>query len=257
MKTEDIKNMAAAMQQVAENQKAAIAKKLARSAASSEKGKAAVTLPKAPWDKKKEEVEEMSSKEKMKKGLYNSKMDPVDKKELKGKHDDREDGDIDNDGDEDSTDKYLHNRRKAISKNMKKEEADETTPCPKCDGSMENHAPDCPMSKEGNGNDDKVAVANPKQEKKMANEGTIYARILEKRAAHYKGATPPEGMNDKSKASKGAMDMLNTPKDVDDTEEKGHQDAVSAGRAGPKAKARPNDNMKGDKSIINQPKEAK
>lgn len=91
----------------------------------------------------------------------------------------------------------------------------------------------------------------------MANEGTIYARILEKRAAHYKGATPPEGMNDKSKASKGAMDMLNTPKDVDDTEEKGHQDAVSAGRAGPKAKARPNDNMKGDKSIINQPKEAK
>ena len=80
MKTQDIKNMAAAMQQVAENQKAAIAKKLAKSAASSEKGKAAVTLPKAPWDKKKEEVEEMSSKEKMKKGLYNSKMDPVDQK---------------------------------------------------------------------------------------------------------------------------------------------------------------------------------
>ena len=39
-----------------------------------------------------EAVEEaMSSKEKMKKGLYNSKMDPVDKKELKGKHKDRDD----------------------------------------------------------------------------------------------------------------------------------------------------------------------
>ena len=256
MKTEDIKNMAAAMQQVAENQKAAIAKKLARSAASSEKGKAAVTLPKAPWDKKKEEVEEMSSKEKMKKGLYNSKMDPVDKKELKGKHDDREDGDIDNDGDEDSTDKYLHNRRKAISKNMKKEEADETTPCPKCDGSMENHAPDCPTSKEGNGNDDKVAVANPKQEKKMAIEGTVYARILEK-ASHSDGAKP-ETWDDKYKG-KGAKDMKKdiSTDEVIDKDEEGHADATKAGRAGPKAKARPNDNMKGDKTVINPPKEAK
>ena len=45
-------------------------------------------------------------------------MDPVDKKELKGKHKDRDDKDIDNDGDTDSTDKYLHKRRKAISKKM-------------------------------------------------------------------------------------------------------------------------------------------
>ena len=44
------------------------------------------------------------------------KMDAVDKDELEGSHDEREDGDIDNDGDEDSSDEYLHNRRKAISK---------------------------------------------------------------------------------------------------------------------------------------------
>lgn len=43
-------------------------------------------------------------------------MDPVDKKELKGKHKDRKDKDIDNDGDVDSSDEYLHKRRKAISK---------------------------------------------------------------------------------------------------------------------------------------------
>lgn len=43
-------------------------------------------------------------------------MDPVNKDELKGKHKDRKDKDIDNDGDVDSTDKYLHKRRKAISK---------------------------------------------------------------------------------------------------------------------------------------------
>ena len=47
-------------------------------------------------------------------------MDPVDKKELQGKHADRKDKDIDNDGDVDSTDKYLHKRRKAITKNIKK-----------------------------------------------------------------------------------------------------------------------------------------
>jgi len=46
------------------------------------------------------------------------KMDPVDKGELKGKHADRDDKDIDNDGDVDGTDKYLHKRRKAVSKAM-------------------------------------------------------------------------------------------------------------------------------------------
>lgn len=49
MKTKDIKNVAAAWAEVQENQKAALAKKLAKSAASSEKGKAAVTLPKPPF----------------------------------------------------------------------------------------------------------------------------------------------------------------------------------------------------------------
>lgn len=53
-------------------------------------------------------------------------LDPVNKKELKGKHKDRKDKDIDNDGDVDSTDKYLHKRRKAISKAV-----DETKGAPK------------------------------------------------------------------------------------------------------------------------------
>ena len=42
------------------------------------------------------------------------KLDPVGK----------EDGDIDNDGDEDDTDKYLLNRRKKIGQAMKKEDVD-------------------------------------------------------------------------------------------------------------------------------------
>lgn len=54
--------------------------------------------------------EKLSSKEKMKRGLYNDKLDAVGK----------EDDDVDNDGDVDSSDKYLKKRRMAITKNIKK-----------------------------------------------------------------------------------------------------------------------------------------
>ena len=52
------------------------------------------------------------------------KLDPVNKKAVMKKFDDRKDRDIDNDGDVDSTDKYLHKRRQAISKAIKKEEVE-------------------------------------------------------------------------------------------------------------------------------------
>ena len=48
-------------------------------------------------------------------------MDKVQPKAVKKKFADRKDKDIDNDGDVDSSDKYLHKRRKAISKAVKKE----------------------------------------------------------------------------------------------------------------------------------------
>ena len=54
-------------------------------------------------------------------------LDPVNKKELKGKHKDRKDKDIDNDGDVDSSDKYLHKRRKAVAKAIG--EAEEMCDC--------------------------------------------------------------------------------------------------------------------------------
>src|SRR5210317_86504 len=49
-------------------------------------------------------------------------LDPVNKDAVKKKFDNRQDKDIDNDGDTDSTDKYLHKRRSAISKNIKEME---------------------------------------------------------------------------------------------------------------------------------------
>ena len=73
------------------------------------------------------------------------KLDPVDKNALKGDHDDREDGDIDNDGDTDASDEYLHNRRKTIKKSMKNDSKSETYKAqPKSQVSL---APNNPLDK--------------------------------------------------------------------------------------------------------------
>jgi len=60
-----------------------------------------------------EEVQEDNSNDKSDDG---EGMDKVQPKAVKKKFADRKDKDIDNDGDEDSSDEYLHKRRKAISK---------------------------------------------------------------------------------------------------------------------------------------------
>ena len=59
--------------------------------------------------------------DKNKEVLDEKSLDPVNKKAVKKKFKDRKDKDLDNDGDTDSSDKYLHKRRKAISKAMAKE----------------------------------------------------------------------------------------------------------------------------------------
>ena len=83
------------------------------------------------------------------------KLDPVNPTAVKKKFDDRKDKDIDNDGDVDSTDKYLHKRRKAISKAIKKDEAyggvagmasyDPTLPKKKKNGNVRENVKDIAM----------------------------------------------------------------------------------------------------------------
>ena len=51
-------------------------------------------------------------------------LDPVNKKALKKDFDDRKDKDLDNDGDVDDSDEYLHNRRKTVSKEVGKEDGE-------------------------------------------------------------------------------------------------------------------------------------
>jgi len=54
--------------------------------------------------------------------IVSEALDPVNKNAVKKDFKDRQDKDIDNDGDTDSTDKYLHKRRAAISKNIKEDD---------------------------------------------------------------------------------------------------------------------------------------
>ena len=168
--------------EVQESKKAALAKKLAKASAGSEKGKAAVTLPKAPF--------------------------PIPKKEsladrIKGKMSANEEDDV---------------------------------------------------------------VMNPKKEKKeknsdaeMAQESMVYTRIKEARkmkaaadkgGEHTKSATDQEEMGDKQASSKGAQDMMNTPKQVVDNPEASGDEVNKAASAGPKAAMRKGDNAAGDKKII-------
>ena len=59
-----------------------------------------------------------SLEEAIRMAVNEKKLDPVNPKALKKDFDDRKDKDIDNDGDVDSSDKFLHKRRKAIGKAM-------------------------------------------------------------------------------------------------------------------------------------------
>lgn len=269
------------------------------------------------------------------------KLDPVGKA----------DKDIDNDGDVDSSDEYLHNRRKAVKKAMKTENDNEIkmrkdgmNKCSECDGSSENHDPECSRyqasekkksscesvrheewgygevleetgetfsvmfehgvefnvpsdqlegvssaiktaknmsgnmtgavkkiekQKKGLSDNPRVRKAiNKANEEDEVKEGTVaeleseieetYATLQQlavskmkdmwEGKSHTKGATKPEGIMDKEPESskKFAADHAKSDKDVEDFEEKGHNDATAAGRVTKQAPARTGDIRKGD-----------
>lgn len=111
--------------------------------------------------------------------MRKKQMDPVGKA----------DADIDNDGDVDSSDKYLHNRRKAISKSMKKEGEGKVTKCGACEGSTENHDPECPKAKSEACGD--YGKKTKKEEvEQVAEDDSYYAHHAAKKAAGGKSSGP-------------------------------------------------------------------
>lgn len=118
------------------------------------------------------------------------KLDKVDPKELKGKHKERDDKDIDNDGDVDSSDKYLHKRRKAITKAMKeslneackgkkhvKEEDDEE------DSSEKDKNGKKKRKDKGNGKSSEVDVEPSMDDQRMTAEAKVGTKYKPKVAA--------------------------------------------------------------------------
>ena len=91
-----------------------------------------------------------------------------------------------------------------------------------------------------------------RNEETMSIRDKLIASLSEgDRASHYKGATKPEGMHDQHKSSKGAMDMLNTPKKVEaDGIEAAKVTAANAAAKAPGKKLRKGDNKSGDATII-------
>ena len=131
--------------------------------------------------------------------IQEKNLDPVNPKAVKKKFDDRKDKDIDNDGDVDSSDKYLHKRRKAISKAVKgeakKEKKDDVEINPKMDDMRE-----------------KVQIPD-KMKKKM---DKIVKALKKSVGAHAKQAK-----------TIGKMTSMDKP---DDIQEKHGGDHVSTGR---------------------------
>ena len=158
-----------------------------------------------------ESLEEKSCGKDMKK----EKMDPVDKKALKKDFDDRDDKDIDNDGEVDDSDEYLHNRRKAISKKTSKD------------------SKTAEVSKIGEAFEEMWAAIQEAAEP----------------ATRKKNATPPEAIDSKE-SPKSKEFIAKHAVEVEDEEET-HQTATDAGRATKPAAARPGDNKAGDKNIVN------
>ena len=91
-------------------------------------------------------------------------------------------------------------------------------------------------------------------EKKESTRWPVYARIMEK-ATHKGGATAPEEMDSKDSPSAKKMKADHKP-EVKDNPEASGDDVKKASNSAPAMKARGNDNMKGDKAIVNPVKGA-
>lgn len=161
-----------------------------------------------------------------------------------------------------SMDDNDNERLVTMKKNPKRKSGETATMNPKLGTSekgqseMEQKEEAHPMFKDGK----KVMVKTKADHDKYAKMGyTMKESIRDKliavlesdRAAHYKGATEPETMDDKlsgagAKKMKADMEKGMTP---NDTLKKAFDDVTKAGQAGPSMKARPNDKKDGDKKM--------
>ena len=94
--------------------------------------------------------------------------------------------------------------------------------------------------------------SNTATEQKESRIRTALKGILEKKENHSPNKDKAEKPEDALKGQ-GAKDMMNQPKEIDDTEEKGHDDASKAGRVTKPAKQRNGGDQvrSGDQKVVN------
>ena len=208
-------------------------------------------------------IDKSKEKEYLKKGwelAEKKKLDPVDDAENDKKFKDRKDKDIDNDGDVDSSDEYLHKKRKATDdaidggkKPAKNEEEDEG------DDEEEKEAPKVAGKK-----DDKKKVASNAKTAEISKIGedldltdatTDLLKMWESAAKKsVKGATD-KGEEIDSKDSPKAKEFTaahkKSDKKIEDNEEDGHDKTFKAqGGTKPKSGKRAQDNATGDTKVV-------
>jgi hypothetical protein len=212
------------------------------------------------------------------------KLDPVNDAENDKKFKDRKDKDIDNDGDVDSSDEYLHKKRAATddaidggkkpAKNVKKESEDEEGEekkkkpfPPKKDGEEKDAEDNGDESEDEDEEKEAPKVAGKKDDKKKVASNAKTAEIskigeaaeellgmLESAAKQQKSnATKPEGIMDKEspKSKEFADAHAKSEKKYEDDEEDGHDKTFKAqGGTKPKSGKRPQDNATGDNNVV-------
>lgn len=207
-------------------------------------------------------IDKDKEKEYLKKGwtlAEKKKLDPVDDAENDKKFKDRKDKDIDNDGDVDSSDEYLHKRRAATDdaidggkKPAKKEDDEEG------DDEEEKEVPKVAGKK-----DDKKKVASNAKTAEISKIGedidltdatTDLLKMWESAAKQQtSNATKPEEIDSKEspKSKEFIAKHKKSDKKIEDNEEDGHDKTFKAqGGTKPNSGKRPQDNPAGDKNVV-------
>lgn len=183
-------------------------------------------------------IEMLEAKEKKK------EIDTVNKSELSGEFDDREDQDIDNNGKVDSSDKYLHKKRKAITKNVdnKKDEALDMSEMAKKKGYYEGF---------------EIVQENEDGTVDAFYEGELHVGLTEEKAKELKHANVAAAQKDQEKMeprAKGEKDFVDQHTNHPKNEKKDEEEIIGADttkmtanvKVAPK---RPADKSEGDKTM--------
>lgn len=130
-------------------------------------------------------------------------------------------------------------------------ESEEVKLCPHCDGSAENHSPECKMANKAAGNE--TAEANPKLKE---SKWPIYSRIMEKKDSHTKGAIPAQDIDDEASGKEKEFTKqhggLDGNKSEIDGEKAAAETAKNIANSVKQAPKRPADKTDGDKKAPKQ-----